>query len=163
MALGKVDVSEFSSTFPVLDVGFEHGARTFSLRPDHTAHTASCAYNTTQHIQQPDSLSHTHTQPNSPSFTHTQNNLIISHTPQPHSTTWFSLSHTHTPYYNSRSQSSDPWSTTQPDYTSVSLTHRISFPCLFQWLEKYIYMAVDVQHSYSVISMRVKSINPVLN
>lgn len=38
MALGEVDVPESSSTFPVLDVGFENGARTFSLSPDHTSH-----------------------------------------------------------------------------------------------------------------------------
>lgn len=47
MTLGEVDVSEFSSTFPVLDVSFEHGARTFPLRPDHTAHSASCTHDTT--------------------------------------------------------------------------------------------------------------------
>lgn len=38
MAFSKVNMPEFSSTFPVLDVGFEHGARTFSLSPDHTSH-----------------------------------------------------------------------------------------------------------------------------
>lgn len=38
MAFSEVNVSEFSSTFPVLDMGFEHGARTFSLSPDHTSH-----------------------------------------------------------------------------------------------------------------------------
>lgn len=38
MAFSEVNVTEFSSTFPVLDVGFEHGARTFSLSPDHTSH-----------------------------------------------------------------------------------------------------------------------------
>lgn len=38
VTFSEVDVSEFSSTFPVLDVGFEHGARTFSLSPDHTTH-----------------------------------------------------------------------------------------------------------------------------
>lgn len=38
MAFSEVNVAEFSSTFSVLDVGFEHGARTFSLSPDHTSH-----------------------------------------------------------------------------------------------------------------------------
>lgn len=38
MAFSEVNVTEFSCTFPVLDVGFEHGARTFSLSPDHTSH-----------------------------------------------------------------------------------------------------------------------------
>lgn len=38
MTFGEVNVTEFSSTFSVLDVGFEHGARTFSLSPDHTSH-----------------------------------------------------------------------------------------------------------------------------
>lgn len=38
VAFSEVNVTEFSSTFPVLDVGFEHGARTFPLSPDHTSH-----------------------------------------------------------------------------------------------------------------------------
>lgn len=38
MAFGEVDVTEFGGTFPVFDVGFENGARTFSLSPDHTSH-----------------------------------------------------------------------------------------------------------------------------
>lgn len=38
MAFSEVNMPESSSTFPVLDVGFEHGARTFSLSPDHTSH-----------------------------------------------------------------------------------------------------------------------------
>lgn len=38
MTFSEVNVTEFSSTFSVLDVGFEHGARTFSLSPDHTSH-----------------------------------------------------------------------------------------------------------------------------
>lgn len=38
MALSKVNMPESSSTFSVLDVGFENGARTFSLSPDHTSH-----------------------------------------------------------------------------------------------------------------------------
>lgn len=38
MALSKVNMPEFSSTFSVLDVGFENGPRTFSLSPDHTSH-----------------------------------------------------------------------------------------------------------------------------
>lgn len=38
MAFSEVNMTEFSGTFPVLDVGFEHGARTFSLSPDHTSH-----------------------------------------------------------------------------------------------------------------------------
>lgn len=54
MAFSEVDVSEFSSTFPVLDVSFKHGARTFPLRPDHTAHSASCIHNTTHTITQQD-------------------------------------------------------------------------------------------------------------
>lgn len=40
IAFSKVNMTEFSRTFPVLDVGFEHGARTFSLSPDHTSHRA---------------------------------------------------------------------------------------------------------------------------
>jgi len=38
MAFSKVNMTEFSSTFSVLDMGFEDGARTFSLSPDHTSH-----------------------------------------------------------------------------------------------------------------------------
>lgn len=38
MAFSKVNVTEFSRTFAVLDVGPEHGACTFSLSPDHTSH-----------------------------------------------------------------------------------------------------------------------------
>lgn len=38
MAFSEVNTTEFRSTLPVLDVGFEHGARTFSLSPDHTSH-----------------------------------------------------------------------------------------------------------------------------
>lgn len=38
MAFSEVNVTEFSSTFPVLDVGFKHRARTFSLSPDYTSH-----------------------------------------------------------------------------------------------------------------------------
>lgn len=38
MAFSEVNTAEFRSTLPVLDVGFEHGARTFSLSPDHTSH-----------------------------------------------------------------------------------------------------------------------------
>lgn len=38
MAFSEVNVTEFSSTFSVLNVGFEHGARTFSLSPDYTSH-----------------------------------------------------------------------------------------------------------------------------
>lgn len=38
MAFSKVNMPESSSTFSVLDVGFENGARTFSLSPDHTSH-----------------------------------------------------------------------------------------------------------------------------
>lgn len=38
MAFSKVNMPESSSTFSVLDVGFENGARTFSLSPDHTTH-----------------------------------------------------------------------------------------------------------------------------
>lgn len=38
MAFSEVNMTESSGTFPVLDVGFEHGARTFSLSPDHTSH-----------------------------------------------------------------------------------------------------------------------------
>lgn len=38
MAFSEVNVTEFSGTFSVLDVGFEHGARTFSLSPDYTSH-----------------------------------------------------------------------------------------------------------------------------
>lgn len=38
MAFSEVNTAEFGSTFSVLDVGFEHGARTFSLSPDHTSH-----------------------------------------------------------------------------------------------------------------------------
>lgn len=38
MAFSKVNMPEFSRPLPVLDVGFEHGARTFPLSPDHTSH-----------------------------------------------------------------------------------------------------------------------------
>lgn len=38
MAFSEVNVAEFSGAFPVLDVGFKHGARSFSLSPDHTSH-----------------------------------------------------------------------------------------------------------------------------
>lgn len=38
VAFGEVDVTEFGGAFSVLDVGFEDGARTFPLSPDHTSH-----------------------------------------------------------------------------------------------------------------------------
>lgn len=38
MTFCEVNVSEFSGTFSVLYVGFEHGAGTFSLSPDNTSH-----------------------------------------------------------------------------------------------------------------------------
>lgn len=38
MAFSEVNVTEFCSTFPVLDVGFKHRARAFPLSPDHTSH-----------------------------------------------------------------------------------------------------------------------------
>lgn len=38
MAFSEVNVPEFGWSFPVLDMGFEDGARTFSLTPDHTSH-----------------------------------------------------------------------------------------------------------------------------
>ena len=38
MAFSEVNVAEFSGTLSVLHMGFEHGARTFSLSPDHTSH-----------------------------------------------------------------------------------------------------------------------------
>ena len=38
MTLSEVDVTEFSSPFSVMDVGFEHRARTFTLSSDNTSH-----------------------------------------------------------------------------------------------------------------------------
>lgn len=49
MTLSEVNVTEFSSTFSVLDVGFEYGARTFSLSPDYTSH-GELQYKTGFHI-----------------------------------------------------------------------------------------------------------------